>query len=178
MAWSKLYKVIVDGPIGYQTMNQLADNAADIRTQMLAEHGDVEYLPGIAKKGAPTVDYHRLGRHDLIEIPRTVAITALTFISTTQLGVELKWNGVGIPSVTKLAEGEYELPVLGLSTFWAKVTTQGGSTVTYLEPQVRPFYPSAANGSGAGLRVYTFGLVGGAFVPTDMPFAVALYGEP
>lgn len=178
MSYVKNYLVVVDGPIGYQTINQIADNAAEMRTQMLVEHGDVEYLPGVARKGAPAFDVHQLGRHDLEEIARSVGYALLYAQSVTTVGMGMQWTGPGIPSIWKVGTGDYLMPVVGLSSFWATAAPVGGSTVTYLPPQVRPFYASAANGNNSGLRINTYKLDAGDFVAADMSFTIALYGAP
>lgn len=177
MAYRKLYKVVVDSPIGYQTINQMADNAADLRTQMLVEHGDREFFQAFG--GAVGVDYLALGRHELDEVPRSVGY-ATTFTQTdSTIGVQYRWAGAGIPFVWKVGTGDYILPVVGLSTFWAKVSQSADdNSVTFLEPRVRPYYATAANGNNAGLRVCTFALDSGDFIPRDMSFGIALYGAP
>lgn len=183
MSFVKLYQVRQDSPISYQFVNQLADNQADLRTQLFVQHGDVEHLPGAKKvTGAPAFDYHALGRHDLDEIPRSVGAAALYLQSSPSTGVttgiNLQWTGPGIPSIWKVGDGDYLLPVVGLATWWAKVSILGGTGTTYLEPQVRPFYATAANGGNSGLRVITYMLDSGTgyFVPTDANFSIALYG--
>lgn len=177
MAYVKLYKVVTDGPIGYQTVNQLADNAADLRTQMLVEHGDHEAGSGVLR-GASAADYNALGKHNLEEVPRTVGYAATYIQTISTLGVQWQWVGPGIPFLWKVGTGDYLLPVVGLSTFWAVVTPVAGTTVTYLSPRVRPFYATSANGNNAGIRINTFALSAGDFVAADMSFGLALYGSP
>ncbi len=179
MAFTKHYKVITDSPIGYQLINGIAANAAELRTQMFVEHGQVEPLA----RAAQGLDYHRLGRHDLPEVPRAVGYAAIRLATITTLGIGFQWTGPGIPYVTKLATGAYEVTVVGLSTFWAKVTPSLGGVFPLLEPRVRPFYagtlsPSGFKNTTSGLRINTFADVGAGFIAFDMNFAIALYGEP
>lgn len=176
MAYSKLYKLVQDSQFSYQFANQLADNQQEMHDLQLVEHGDVEYLPGILSKGAPAVDYHKLGRHDLEEVPRSIGFAALYLQSFTSVGIQWNLNGPGIPFVIKDDVGSYIIPVVGLRTWWAKVSQLAGSGLTYLEPQVRPFYPSVTNFMNQGIRIYTYALDSGDFVPTDMSFSIALYG--
>lgn len=182
MSFVKLYKVTQDSPISYQFANQLADNQSDLRTQLQVQHGDEEYIPGIFSIGGPISDFHRLGRHDLDEIPRSSGRTALYIQSSPSTGVTLgiafTFTGPGIPTIWKIADGDYLLPVVGLGTWWAKVSQYGGSGTNYLEPQVRPFYPSAANGNNSGIRVTTYRFDPGTtfFEPYDSGFSIDLYG--
>lgn len=182
MAFQKTYKVVQDSPGSFELVNQLADNQADLRTQLFVEHGIEEPLPYGKPKGAPAFDYHRLGRHDLAEVPRTVA-QALLFLQSSSLtgvtsNIQFNWTGPGLPFVFKYATGSFLLPVIGLKTWWAKASVLGGAGLTYLEPQVRPFYASQANGNNSGIRIYTYKLVSGDFVLTDASFSIALYGDP
>lgn len=176
MARVKLYKVVPDSPIGTATINQAADNAAELRTQMLVGHGDHEEW--LSVRGDGPLDYNAIGRHNLDEIPRSVGYGLLYLQTLLTNGVTMGWPGYGIPYAWKAGIGDYLLPVLGLSKFWAKVSAVGGTSVTYMEPRVRPFAATVANGNNAGLRVNTFALSGGDFVPLDMSFGIALYGTP
>lgn len=180
MAFQKLYKVVQDSPVGYQYVNQLADNQADLRTQLFVQHGSSEFILGAQKGSSPSFDFHTLGRHDLDEIPRSSGYAALYLQSSPSTGVTtniaLSLTGPGIPTIWKWSDGVFLLPVVGLATWWAKVSVVGGAGTTYLEPQVRPFYPSSANGNNAGLRVYTYKLDAGSFVPYDASFSIDLYG--
>ena len=184
MAFQKLFYVIQDGTLGYQTVNQMADNQADFRTQMLVQHGSSDpnafgrlFKPG----GAAVPDYHDLGRHDMVEIPRSVAQTYLFLLNASQvptIGAGMLWNGSGCPTCWKVDVGQYLLPVVGLSSFWAKASPLVGSSITPLEPQVRPFYASSGNGGNNGLWVSTYQLDAGDFIPADQAFTLALYGKP
>ncbi len=186
MAFSKLYTVVQDSPLGYQTVNQMADNQADLRTQLLVQHGysDPNAFTGIGKVigGTPAAppDFHLLGRHDMTEVPRGVAQT-LVFSQFAGFGVfssGLSWTGPGIASVQWLSTGVYFLPIVGLSTFRAKVTPLVAVGVTAIEPVVRQMFASTLNGPLTGLRVALFKLSAGDFVPDDQPFTISLYGDP
>lgn len=186
MAFKKLYRVVQDSPLGYQTVNQMADNHADLRTQLLVQHGysDPDGFAGIGKVigGTPPAppDFHLLGRHDLTEIPRGVAQT-LVFSQFAGFGTfssGLAWTGPGISSVQWISTGIYFLPVVGLSEFWAKVTPLTAVGVTPLEPQVRQMFASTLSGPLTGLRVVLFKLSAGDFVPDDQAFTIDLYGNP
>lgn len=174
MAYQQLPLVIVDSPAGYQTFNTLAENAAAVREALLVEHGSVE------SPGSPQVpNFARLGRHDIHEIARTVGKTYLyTTSSSGGVGAALKWTGVGIPFVIRFAAGQYILPVIGLSNFWGKASPIATASDTVIDPQVRPFTPSATNGNSQGLWVTTYQHNGTAFVAADQEFTFALYGDP
>lgn len=178
MARVKLYKVVVDSPIGFATINQLADNAAELRTQLAVEHGTLE--PGARGGfGRREIDYTALGRHNLTEIPRSVA-HAISFTSSPAGGTSamLQWVTAGIAGIWRVGTGDYMLPVIGLPYFWGKASVVSDLSATYLEPQVRPFFPSASNGYNSGLRVSIYALSGGAFSAADASFSLALYGTP
>jgi hypothetical protein len=177
VAFVKLYKIVQDSPVSYQYANQLSDNQQALKDLMAVEHGTVEYQPGAkGVAGAPALDYHRLGRHDLAEIPRTVGAATLSLLNLTTIGIAPTWMGAGISTVFKVDIGVYLIPIVGLTSWWAVVTPAAGSTVTYLH-QVRPFYASTANGNNAGLRVYFYRLDSTDFVPVDASFSIALYGK-
>lgn len=177
MAYVKTYKVVPDSAVGFATINSIAANAAELRTQMLIQHGGDESW--YRTKGAGPIDYAALGRHNLVEVARSVGYAG-TFVQTlTSTGIAMTWTGPGIPLVWKVGTGDYLMPVVGLSRFWATVTPVGGTSVTYLSPQVRPFFATVANGNNAGLRINTFALNGSSvFAAADMSFAIALYGTP
>jgi len=183
MSFVRLYKVVQDSPVGYQTVNQLADNAEDLQTNMGVEHGETEY-PGAGSKaggGLAIPRWDALGHHNLIEIARTVSRSYLFLNNASQvpaIGSALGWTGPGIPWLLKIDVGVYFLPVLGLSSFWAVPMHFSGSGVTYLPPQVRPFTASTANGPVNGLWVSTYELAGGNFTSQDRDFSLALYGIP
>jgi len=176
MAYVKLWKIVVDSPISFRTVNYMAANSGELRTQMLVQHGGNE--PWYRVKGTGPIDYNALGKHNLPEIPRAVGFSTLYLQSLLAIGISMTWTGPSLPLVWKVGTGDYLMPVVGLSKFWAVVTPAGGSTVTYLPPQVRPFFATAANGNNAGLRINTYGLDAGDFVPTDMSFSIAVYGTP
>ncbi len=186
MSYLKLYKVTQDGAVGYQTVNQLADNAADLRTQLAVEHGTVDpsiFHPKVAGgfgNRPPLIDYHGLGKHDLQEIPRGVAQTLVfsQFAGFGTFSTGLAWTGPGISSVQWISTGVYFLPIIGLSSFWAKVTPLVAVGVTALEPQVRQLYSSTIYGPVNGLQVSLFKLDAGDFIPDDQAFTIALYGTP
>jgi len=177
MSFVKLYQVIVDGPLGYQTVNQLSDNAEEMRTVMYVEHGSHD--PSLSTvKGSNAFNYSVLGRHDLDEIPRSVGFALLFQQTLNTTNVAFSWSGVGIPSVWRAGVGGYLLPVLGLSTFWAVASASGDGSSVLLAPQVRPFHATKANGNNAGLRINTYSLASGNFDLADMSFGIALYGTP
>lgn len=188
MAFKKLYKVIQDGCLGFQTVNQHADNCADLRTQLLVQHGSNDHAmygtiagfnsPGGALPPA-AVDYRRLGKHNLPEIPRTVLQTTLYLANTStvpQIGSEVIWGGPGIPMCWRIGVGQYLLPVIGLGLFWGKATALVGASISGIEPQVRVLYSS--QGGNNALSVTTYQLDTGDFVPADQSFTLALYGIP
>lgn len=178
--FERLYKVITDSPVGYQTINQFAENQQELKDRLAAEHGTAgfEKLPLLQRGGPPVgFDYKGLGRHNAQEIARTVGAVQLTLSPTATIGVQLAWAGPGIPLVWKIGTGDYLLPVVGVTNFWAHVPPFGSATIVYLPPQVRPFFPSAANGNNTGIRVRCFKLDAGDFVPADSAFFLTLYGE-
>lgn len=177
MAYVKNYLLTQDSPPGFQYFNQWADNQADLRALHLEEHGDTEYNPGVLVKNAPAFDYHQLGRHDLDEIPRTVAAATLKLTSGYSIDVSYDWTGPALPLIWRVDVGFYILAVLGLKTWWAKVSQRGSGTITYLEPQVRPFYPGGAFGNNQGLMLFFHKLDAGDFIPADNSFSIALYGK-
>lgn len=173
MAYAKLFKVIVNGALGFQTLNQAALNNDEMRTQMYVEHGEEEV--------AKTVPYnfHELGRHDLPEIARSVLTTMLVIQPNLSVSVAMGLSGPGITIVWKLATGVYFLGVTGLSTWWCGgATCLAGASLTYLPPIVRPVYASSTTGGTSGIFVSTFKLDTGDFVPVDSAFTLALYGTP
>lgn len=187
MAFVKLYKVMQDGAVGYQTINQLAENAADLRAQMLTEHGG--YDPSVFHSSVATgfgppapapIPYDQLGHHNITEIPRGVAQTLIfsQFAGFGTFSTGVAWNTPGITSVQWVSTGVYFLPVVGLSTFWAKVTPLVAVGITALEPQVRQINTASYMGTISGLRVSLFKLVGAAFVADDQAFTVVLHGNP
>lgn len=187
MAFVKLYKVIQDGPLGYQFVNQLADNSAEMRTQMLVQHGSEDPDFRTKQQGALGFDYHELGRHDRYEIPRSVATSALFYdasSATVPAYASLNLAGPGCPTIWRWGVGLYMIPVVGLSKFWASnPIVFNGSTLSFA--QSRSF--TAANryvsgalsfGSASGLWISTYALSAGDFIAADMTFSFALYGEP
>lgn len=181
MAFVKLYTVVQDSPVGYASVNQLAANAAEMRTQMFIEHGSRDPASFLSKSGGPIAfNYDELGHHNLTEIPRGVAKT-LVFSQFAGFGTfssGLAWTGPGIPNCYWVSTGVYFLPVVGLATFWGKATALTDSTDTVLEPQCRSLMPSITTGLGAGLQVSLLKLDSGDFIPADFPFTLALYGTP
>ena len=176
MSHQKLFKVIQDSPLGYQTLNQLHDNLADIRTQMRVEHGGSEVWFHARGTIAPPPE-DRLGHHSMVEVPKSVAQSYLipNFNALTLTPAWL-WNGQGISSIWKVSVGQYLLSVRGYSRFWGFVTPLAGSSLTYFANS-RPFYPSSANGSNSGIWLYLYSLVGGDLVEVDSSFAVTLHGQ-
>lgn len=178
MSFVKLYKVLQDGRIGYQTLNQAADNHAETRTQMYVEHGSNEGLLGPKSFGAPsTTDFHAIGRHDLDEIPRAVGSVAMGLQPNGTLFPILQWRGQPIGTLTRVSTGLYWITITGLSSFWATVICSATAGDTYIVQQ-RPESPSAANGGQSGLWVSIFRLSAGDFVPVDAGFTMAVYGSP
>ncbi len=184
MSYVKLYKVVTDGPIGYQTFNQAALNNDEMRTQMRVEHGSEDPLTSFHP---PTFNggnisygpnYHRLGRHDVTNIPRTVAAAPLVLNPNYSLDITLGWTGDGISSITRNSVGFYTLTVVGLSTFWGVASCLAGQSLTNLPPVVRSFQASSATGGKSGLWVTIYSLDSGDFVPADCSFWLALYGTP
>lgn len=172
----KLYSVVPDGAIGFQTLNQAALNNVEMKMQMAVGHGTHEF--GLVRRPG-NIDFHRLGRHDLTEVPRSVAQTA-AFSAFAGFGFGsngLAWGTPGIAAVYWISTGVYFVAVNGLASFWGKVTPLVASGVVALEPQVRAVSP-ANSALGTGLQVSLFVLSGGAFVATDMAFTIELYGTP
>lgn len=180
MTFRKLYLVDVDGAVGFQTVNQMADNAADLRTQMFVQHGSVERIE--RRGGGDTPSFDLLGHHNIVDIPRSVAQSTLSLLSagqTVTIGSHLLWSGPSCPSLLKVDVGQYLLPVLGLGKFWAVGGVTGaGSTLVALPPQIRFFSSSSGGLTSVGLWVSTYQLSAGDFVPADLPFSFALHGTP
>lgn len=171
MSFVRLYKILADSPVGFQTFNQAGSNLDEMRTQMFVGHGENEL-----GYGQSLVDYSRLGRHDLKEVARTVGNAVLTTTAFLAPDVGIGWTGVGIPSAFRIAAGDIYMPVIGLAQWFVDGVTLVG-TGTYLPPQFRSFYAGSANGSFSGLSVRTYALNAGTFVATDVAFSFALYGN-
>ncbi len=180
MAYRKLFKVVVDSPLGLQTINQLADNATDLREQLLVQHGGLETTSPL--------NLLRLGQHNLVEIPRTVGQTYLYDIQPSSRGIAMSWTGPGVEGVWRYSTGIYSVNVIGLSNWWLDATALCDDyAATYLKPLVVPVYPTAANPNFNAAFIATYALgdavttpVGTTrdFVLTDMAFSFTLYGEP
>lgn len=181
MAYEKGYQVVMDSPVGKQTINRELGNQDEIRAQLLVEHGGNEYgisfgAWGILKSPQFGPKYDVIGRHNLPEIPR--AIGRVLYTSTPSVSVKFQWTGPGMPSLLRVGAGDYYIATVGLSKIWAVARAMGAVGTRYLEPQVRPFTASSANGFNTGIHVKTLALSGGDFVATDMSFVIALYGQP
>lgn len=184
MAFEKGYQVVMDSPVGKQTINRELANQDEVRAQLLVEHGNNEYgIPygawGILKSPQFGPKYDVIGRHNLPEIPR--AVGRVLYTASPTLAVKFLWTGPGMPSLLRAGAGDYYIATIGLSKkIWATARAIGAVGTRYLEPQVRPFTASSGNGYNSGIHVVTYALDTGVgdFVLTDMSFVVTLYGQP
>ena len=173
MAFSKLYTILADSPVGLQTFNQAGLNNDEMRTQMAVEHGARDRVTG---GGGAAFDWGQLGRHDLREIPRSVAKAELVTVPNATFLIEMELGGPGLLYVWRWNTGVYVLPVFGLATWYATATSLVGASRTDVPPQCRSFYPTVSSGS-ASIWVSTYTLSAGDFVPVDSGFTLALYGH-
>lgn len=176
MAWSKLYKVAQDSPVGYSSVNQAGDNNQEHHDKMLVEHG-AEDVP-LFRFGQPPaqgINWHTIGKHDAYEAARTVGNVTLTaFAGSTQLA-GLGWTGPGVPWMVRVSAGIYLFPVLGLQAWRVVPTVVQTNSSTWLAV-ARTVYPSAT-AAISGVWIRTLMLDSGTFIEGDTPFTFALYGS-
>ncbi len=173
MAFTKLYKVIQDHALGYQSINTAADNDLAIYEDFNEEHGS-----GLS---ASTSWFQRLGRHNAPTIPRAVA------------NVQVRTSAVGVvvPVMSAVSQSEIILSVRRESTgvyffpapfewvdMWVEVTPSGLNSTTrqahghYMEPTEGIFVASPQE---AGLLVYLFEK-DGSWAAADYDFTVCVFG--
>lgn len=184
MAYVKLPKLVQDSPIGFQTVNQLADNMAAMKTLMEAEHGTFE--PSIFPPLNPNrtgradlfatvaFDFNQLGLHNLAEVPRSV-VSASVYVpgASDDATLRLSLTGPAIGFINRWSTGVYTFAINGLTNYWA-IATPSGSGANARLALCRPNY--AGQNSFNSLVVNTY-VLNVTTVLTDYNFWLAVYGD-
>lgn len=159
MSYVKLPLVCEDHAVGYQSVNQLADNAAALRDAYGLAHGLLEPPPGLDSN-----PWSRAGRHNTIEVARTVARVRYSTAGVVTIDVQ----GSGIRSLAKSGTGQWQVELVsGIGDWRAALTPEGTSTTV----RGHTVYDS-----GTALLVTTWELGGGTFAPTDFDFSLVVWG--
>jgi hypothetical protein len=175
VAYSKLYKVIQDHALGYQSVNQYADNEQAIHDDLLVEHGS-----GISNSYGPGEWWDQFGRHDSDYIPRFCAT-----VIRLQYKFEASDDGFGaafqlvsgnkaIASVIRDSAGRYFFttnPIWELS--WVDAAPINHSTNARM---ALSRLTSPTDGEPAGFGITLLEQSGGTWAPTDFEFSVSLWG--
>jgi|GEM_PF-6440384 len=140
MAYSKLPKVIQDFGLGYQTVNQARDNLQFLYDGFAVEHGELDVGSGsqfekIKALAGRFEDYD--GRHDVIEIPRSVffikhvAVAAADPTQTVYEPVITMHEPGVIIGFRKISTGLFLVSFNGLGEHaWADATAHTNSLTT------------------------------------------------
>lgn len=177
MAYSKLQQVIADFGLGFQTVNQLAANIKATGDSLAFDHGNA--LPARPASGQGQYNFNLLGLHNGGGVPRAVVKTSLvtTTVGTQSNVFDWRSNNSAVTSVTRFSKGQYFVTVAGVPAFYAQGTIQQTALAqVYLPPSCWCFQ-NALQGP-VGVWVELLSLSAGAFVLTDLPFFLAIYGLP
>lgn len=185
MAYVKPVLVCQDMPVTFQQANVAQQNLVEEWLQLTLRHGWIEPAPplalgpyGVSGVSAPP-PLTRYGRHNDKRIPRA----AVRFDGATA-GLFSAPNAVGTPQDVLgqprvVATGVLDVPVLGLSDFYAETTPFGVA----LSGPLRLVVPSTITAT-QGLPTLRFELYQqdsggvGAFLPADFAFVAFVYGSP
>lgn len=192
MAYSKLYTVESDVPVGYQTVNQLRDNLDAIRDGLALEHG-YEVPPSVGAGGHLVPPwrlspYKAFGKH---YAPRFAKAIAYIGFQDPSGAPYIKWSNGFFRWVSQTGTGTYFLMLQGLSSYWARADGYKAETIVggvgdldlqRLMLRCTPVYPSSGAATVTpGVQVQTWtrvvGGVGNVELTDEMEFSVTACGR-
>lgn len=162
MSYVKLPQVCEDYGLGYQDVNQAADNCEALFALYDANHGTEEPPPGYDPN-----PWHHAGKHDHITIARTCLRVSMTQVGSV-VTVAVEASGRGVLGVTRIGAGQYVIDLAAAVGEWRGfvqveefgVTTHH-TTYQYLQQ----------------LYITVWELTGTAFVAADFNFQVWVWGN-
>jgi hypothetical protein len=184
MAYAKLPLIIQDYGLGFQSVNQAADNEQALRDAYDAEH----YVESVAFLGFGFSSVEKeFGAHDSFLIPRAVAsVKTSTVTLTTGSTSTVFWFDIISPNgrvisaqATRIATGVYVLPLAFVDdqSVWVEGLPRGtGSQVRIVS--TRYFAQmSSSPGPRVVVRLMERNSSSGEFEPADYDFDVALFSR-
>jgi hypothetical protein len=188
MTFVKLPTVCQDYGLGYQSVNQLADNMDAVRELYAAKHGSIiPFVPvGIAGHGGPAgalngaQAWEIYGRHNDLKIPRAVARVDVfiglgggSFVSgvfpTLQVASSL------IQGYVRSGVGEYVIRISGnIPVAFGPVACQQSSSGPTRFARTR-FALQGDTAAYTGIYISLFDLSAGDFIAADYGFSLPIY---
>jgi hypothetical protein len=182
-SYVKQQKVITDFALGFQGVNQLGLNLKSVKDALSVAHGTKIGgnqvggnfgLGGGVGNTSPN-DYSNQGHHNGPGVARSVAALQVQTPLVGAQTVSVSWIGHPvIQSISKVATGEYFVAIQGLGSFWGHAVALQTAVASVRIP---PACWSSFSGY-VGIFVQLYDLSGGAFVATDLPFCLTVYGPP
>lgn len=170
MAYTKLFKVCQDAPLGYQSVNQAVDNNTALKDLYNEKHSI-----GVGGNNIYGVPLLNIGRHDDILIARTVAhftvdTTAPTPTLSTTMSGPMFGSGV---QYQRLGTGQWRLFVSTPQRFGATALCRSTASID----RKASCYVTYGGTSGPSIIVTTWEVDAGTFVETDLDFSLAIWAQ-
>lgn len=177
MAYSKQPKTIQDFGLGYQSVNQAADNEQALRDAYATEHFESDVITGFGLSAIPT-----MGHHDHVLIPRAIGVVKAATIGGASV---ITWfdllstDGGHVQQLIRLTAGVYLIPLAGVdaSDTYVEVTPAGSSGVVRA---VNSRFASQVQGApftGVQVLLYERDSSSGAMELADFEFTLALFSR-
>lgn len=162
MSYVKLPQVCEDYGLGYQDVNQAADNCEALLALYDAKHGALEPPTG----GTDPSPWTRVGKHDDFYVARTCLRVSMTQAgSVVTLTVEA--TGRGVLGVSRIGTGQYVIDLVGGVGLWRGFVQVEDFGVTTHHTTYQ--YQNQ-------LYLTVWELSGTAFVAADFDFQVWVWG--
>lgn len=171
--YAKLPLMAQDYPLGYQTVNQAADNIEAVRAAFAAEHL-LGFGGGIPTLPPPPGGAYSTGHHNVATIVRSLVTCTPLTVAPGVIGLQAnksypRWT----PYVTRYGVGTVFISVAGLVGFYGVPMVRDNGTNPNL---IQTVSRATTNSQAGGVLCTTFSLSAGAFVLTDFPFSIFVYG--
>jgi len=174
MSYAKLPKGTTDYSAGFQSVNQLADNFAQVLTMVTGEHGERE--PTISPFGVLTFprSIEALGHHSTPKVPRAVVRVTPVTSSFTVTGVGGIVAQPVVRSVARISTGVYFIALADLVDFYAVCTPEGTSSTAMRLVTPRSGFGGA--GGWVGVLAECYQDTGTDIALADFAFSAHIYG--
>lgn len=169
MAYTKLFKVCQDAPLGYQSVNQAVDNNTALKDLYDAKHS-----LGMGGNNIHGVPLLNVGRHDDILIARTVAhfvvdsSTSTTTLTTTMsgpiFGSALQYRRIGT--------GRWQIYISTPQRFGATALCRSTASTD----RKATCYASYSNSEGPSVYVTTW-TIGAGWGYADLDFSLTIWTQ-
>lgn len=176
MAYSKVWKSCQDYAVGIRNVNQLADNTAQIRTDLFVRHSD-DFDSG----DLPWQEWQ--GQHEDLKIPRaalaievtTYRVHGATSGANVRPGVATPYALYGAP--VRAAAGEYLLPIhpSASGAIHFAIATPAATASSQVRRCVARWPSQAAGASSDAIYVVCYELSAGDFVQADYGFSLVVH---